>query len=233
MTLMLEHVDSPYIRCIGFLFLRYVAPPNDLWGWFEPYLYDEEPVKIRANPSAPESTVGEFVRSLLTDLDYYGTRLPRLPVTLEREIKVSLLSAEKIEERALNHLRNSESMRLFTTVGAKVRGLYGDEENPVTWYDAVVDRVVKVNDETGVAYSRPKFVVTFPEYGNTELISLGEIDVRLESKGSFSRGTRDDAYASRQQRGYPSKRGTHETRLISFCMSVIYTGNYALHFTFQ
>ena len=182
MTLMLDHVDSPYIRCVGFLFLRYVAPPSDLWGWYQPYLYDEEPVKIRANPSASESTVGEFVRGLLTELEYYGTRLPRLPVALEREVKVNLLAAEKVEERALSHLRNPELMRLFSTVGSKVRGLYGDDENPITWYDALVNRVVKVDDETGVQFSRPKFMVTFPEYGNTELISLGEIDIRVGDK---------------------------------------------------
>lgn len=208
MALMLDHVDSPYIRCIGFLFLRYVAPPSDLWGWFEPYLYDEEPVKILANPSAPESTVGEFVRGLLTDLEYYGTRLPRLPVALEREVKVKLLTAEKAEERALSHLRNPELMRLFTTIGSKVRGLYGDEENPITWYDALVDRVVKVDDETGVEYSRPKFVVTFPEYGNTERISLGEIDIRLGDERYYDGRRSGDT--ARDQPVAPSKIGGYD-----------------------
>lgn len=47
----------------------------------------------------------------------------------------------------------------------------------MTWYDGVVDRVVRTDDETGAKLSRPKFLVTFPEYGNTELVSLGEIDM--------------------------------------------------------
>ncbi|KAL5988547.1 suppressor of rad53 null lethality [Asimina triloba] len=39
---LLKHSDSPYIRAIGFLYLRYAADPKTLWGWFEPYIKDEE-----------------------------------------------------------------------------------------------------------------------------------------------------------------------------------------------
>lgn len=27
---------------VGFLYLRYAADPKTLWGWFEPYIKDEE-----------------------------------------------------------------------------------------------------------------------------------------------------------------------------------------------
>ena len=88
-------------------------------------------------PNRPETTVGMFVRSLLKDMNYHGTILPRLPVTIEREVKVKLLLAEQIEDRALLHYRDSRAMQHFQTVGSRVRALYGDEQNPVTWYDAV------------------------------------------------------------------------------------------------
>jgi pre-mRNA-splicing factor 38B len=39
---LLHHRDSPYIRGLGFLYVRYTQPPADLWEWFEPYLDDEE-----------------------------------------------------------------------------------------------------------------------------------------------------------------------------------------------
>ncbi|KAK2973250.1 hypothetical protein RJ640_000841 [Escallonia rubra] len=39
---LLQHQDSPYIRAIGFLYLRYAADAKTLWGWFEPYIKDEE-----------------------------------------------------------------------------------------------------------------------------------------------------------------------------------------------
>eukprot|EP00560_Eucampia_antarctica_P003723 CAMPEP_0197842612 /NCGR_PEP_ID=MMETSP1437-20131217/46833_1 /TAXON_ID=49252 ORGANISM="Eucampia antarctica, Strain CCMP1452" /NCGR_SAMPLE_ID=MMETSP1437 /ASSEMBLY_ACC=CAM_ASM_001096 /LENGTH=452 /DNA_ID=CAMNT_0043452507 /DNA_START=441 /DNA_END=1798 /DNA_ORIENTATION=+ len=177
MKLMLNHVDSPYIRCIGFLYLRYASEPSGLWEWFEPYLYDQEPVRIEVQPSKPEVTVGDYVRSLLTEMDYYRTLLPRLPVTIEREIKVKLLKAEKIEERAKSHAKDSVKMEYFQRVGNKIQALYGDEDNPTTWYNGVIDRVIFRDDESGLELLRPKLTVTFPEYGNTEIVSLGEVDM--------------------------------------------------------
>ena len=41
------HVRS-YIRCLGFLYLRYTYPPAKLMEWFEDFLGDEEKVKLRA-----------------------------------------------------------------------------------------------------------------------------------------------------------------------------------------
>jgi len=175
MNLMLTHVDSPYIRCIGFLYLRYAADPSTLYAWYEPYLYDDESVQIRQGKS--EITVGMYVRLLLENQEYYGTRLPRLPLLLERQFKVKLLQAERIEERAKLHLGNTAGMTYFQKVGSRIQALYGDEENPVTWYDAVVDRVITRDDEDGELLVRPKFQVTFPEYGNTEIVTLGEIDL--------------------------------------------------------
>mmetsp|Transcript_1571 Transcript_1571/g.3772 ORF Transcript_1571/g.3772 Transcript_1571/m.3772 type:complete len:353 (-) Transcript_1571:1488-2546(-) len=175
MHLMLEHVDSPYIRCIGFLYLRYAAEPSTLWTWFEPYLHDDEPVQVRQGRA--DTTVGEFVRSLLEDMDYHGTRLPRLPLTIERQVKVKLLQSERIEERAKQHMENKAAMEYFQKIGARVQALYGDADNPVTWYDAVVDRAILRDLESGELLERPKFYVTFPEYGNTEIVTLGEVDL--------------------------------------------------------
>ncbi|XP_037778107.1 pre-mRNA-splicing factor 38B-like, partial [Penaeus monodon] len=36
-TGLLNHSDSPYIRGLGFMYIRYTQPPADLWDWFEPY----------------------------------------------------------------------------------------------------------------------------------------------------------------------------------------------------
>lgn len=30
---LISHKDSPFIRVIGFLYLRYVCEPKALWGW--------------------------------------------------------------------------------------------------------------------------------------------------------------------------------------------------------
>jgi hypothetical protein len=39
---LLKHTDSPYIRAVGFLYLRYVADAKTLWTWYEPYIKDDE-----------------------------------------------------------------------------------------------------------------------------------------------------------------------------------------------
>ena len=204
MSLMLDHVDSPYIRCIGFLYLRYAADPSTLWSWFEPYLHDVETVQIRQGKA--DTTVGKYVASLLSDLEYYGTRLPRLPLAIERQFKVKLLQAERVEERAKKHLENQAAMGYFQKVDARIQALYGDDENPITWYDAVVDRVILRDQESGEMLPRPKFQVTFPEYGNTELVTLGEVDLpgsNDSKQPAMERGWGSEGYDRRSERDYP------------------------------
>ena len=195
---MLNHVDSPYIRCIAFLYLRFATPPSDLWDWFRPYLQDEEPVEI--SPSNKRMTVGKYAQSLLTDMDYYGTLLPRLPVSIERDIQVKLLIEQKIQHRAEQHMSDKKLMDYFTKQrGSKIQALYGDDENPTTWYDAVVDKVI-YRDENDIELSKPKFIVTFPEYGNTETVTLGEIDVpHNHSSSSYNTG-HNNVYDSQHRR---------------------------------
>ena len=168
MEKMIEHNDSAYIRCIGFLYLRYICDPKELWDWFMPYLYDCEEVQVSEHNKKPGkrgqgNTVGDFVRSLLEDLEFHGTRLPRLPQGIEKEIKVKLVQEAQIESRAKSHENDQRRMDYFKKIGNKVIAMYGDDENEVTWYDAVIDRVLLKDDETGYQFSRPKFIVTFPE----------------------------------------------------------------------
>ncbi|CAJ1962841.1 unnamed protein product [Cylindrotheca closterium] len=212
MQLMLDHADSPYIRAIGFLYLRYAGDPKSVWNWIEPYLYDEEPVQVEASASKRKETIGDFVRMLYGSRNnYHGTMLPRLPIQIEREIKVKLLQAEKIEQRAQKHLADRTTMDYFKKLGSKCQALYGDEENPVTWYEAVVDRVITTNEKTMEPLRAPKFVVHFPEYGNTETVELGEMEMPglntddAPVRGGFSERESDRNYSrGRDNRGYHS-----------------------------
>ena len=61
--------------------------------------------------------------SLLSDLDYFGTRLPRLPLAIERQFKVKLLQAERVEDRAKQHLGNKAAMEYFSEGGGSRPGL--------------------------------------------------------------------------------------------------------------
>ncbi|XP_065093105.1 pre-mRNA-splicing factor 38B-like isoform X2 [Ochlerotatus camptorhynchus] len=45
---LLTHGDSPYIRALGFMYLRFTQPPGDLYDWYESYLLDEEEIDVKA-----------------------------------------------------------------------------------------------------------------------------------------------------------------------------------------
>ncbi|GIL73149.1 hypothetical protein Vretimale_4747 [Volvox reticuliferus] len=61
---MLDHRDSPYIRAVGFLYLRYVADPKTLWSWCALYVKDQE-MFAPSGPEQKEVTMGDYVRDLL------------------------------------------------------------------------------------------------------------------------------------------------------------------------
>jgi pre-mRNA-splicing factor 38B len=187
MRLLLNHKDSPYIRCVGFLYLRYACEPSQLLKWIQPYFFDDAKVRVRFHVKAPEISIGYFVRSLFQDLDYFGTRLPRLPLIVERDLEVRLRQADQMEERAKKHISNPRTMDYLYTIGNRIRAQYEDDENPLAWYDAVIDRVITADPETGASLCRPKFVVTFSSYGNTETVTLGDIDLP-RSEGRDIRG---------------------------------------------
>lgn len=179
MNLTLNHPDSPYIRGIGFLYLRFAGMPDQVLRWIEPYFHDEEEFVVEAASAkrAKTITMGQFVRDLFASREFYGTPLPRFPLDAERIIKVRLLQAEKVAERAAHHFKNQQRMNYFGTLGNQIMALYGDDHNPLAWYKAVIDRVITRDQDTGLALKYPRYVVTFTEYGNTETITLGEMDV--------------------------------------------------------
>jgi pre-mRNA-splicing factor 38B len=191
LELTLTHEDSAYIRGIGFLYLRYVGMPTDVYAWIQPYLHDEQEICILQKKSVA-ITIGEFVRNLFGSCEYYGTILPRYPANVEQTLKVKLLAASAVADRAKSHLQRPGRVSYFSTVGARVMALYEDDDNPLQWYSAVVDRVLPEN----------KFIVTFTEYGNTETVGLGEMDVmdgdwkRLDPEKEIKRRERERVTAS-------------------------------------
>ncbi|OTF72168.1 pre-mRNA-splicing factor 38B-like protein [Euroglyphus maynei] len=56
---MIRHKDSPYIRSLALMFIRFTQPPQDLWQWFEPYLEDDEQVDPKAGGGSP-MTIGQM-----------------------------------------------------------------------------------------------------------------------------------------------------------------------------
>ena len=186
--------DCPYVRAIGFLYLRYTCPPSELWGWFEPFLEDEEEFA----PSTDQSvimTIGDYVIQLLTDMKYYGTTLPRIPVLYERKFQVMLLLLKERQRRRRKNMDDLERGKYCT--GAKVMAIYQDEENEPAWYEGIIQ---SRDTQDGMPASLNKFWVKFTDYGNTESVDLGDMKL-MDEKGERRRDDhRDDRSRERDRK---------------------------------
>lgn len=96
---LMNHADSPYIRGLGFMYVRFTQPPGDLLEWFEDYLDDEEVIDVKAG-GGKEITIGEMVKQFLNKLEWFDTRFPRIPVPVQKEITDYF---EQMEKYTIGH----------------------------------------------------------------------------------------------------------------------------------
>ncbi|CEG83273.1 hypothetical protein RMATCC62417_17226 [Rhizopus microsporus] len=96
---LVEHGDSPYIRAIGFLYLRYVCTPAKLWDWFQYYLEDDEEIAISSGLHPTKVTVGNLIRMLITELKFQGTMLPRIPIPIARDLEKKLKEYDEAKKK--------------------------------------------------------------------------------------------------------------------------------------
>uniref|UniRef100_A0A914W808 Pre-mRNA-splicing factor 38 n=1 Tax=Plectus sambesii TaxID=2011161 RepID=A0A914W808_9BILA len=97
---LINHADSPYLRGMGFMYIRFCQPPADLWAWIEPYLDDEEEIDPRSG-AGDLMTIGNVCKLMLTKLDWYGTLFPRIPVPIQKDIEAKFherLARRRAEE---------------------------------------------------------------------------------------------------------------------------------------
>ncbi|CRK92976.1 CLUMA_CG006561, isoform A [Clunio marinus] len=86
---LIKHTDSPYIRGLGFMYIRYTQPPADLFDWYEEFLQDEEEIDVKAG-GGQTLTVGQLCRQFMVKLDWFSTLFPRIPVPIQKQIEQKL-----------------------------------------------------------------------------------------------------------------------------------------------
>ncbi|XP_023713911.1 pre-mRNA-splicing factor 38B isoform X2 [Cryptotermes secundus] len=86
---LLTHPDSPYIRGLGFMYIRYTQPPADLWDWYDAYLEDPEEMDVKAG-GGQVMTIGEMLRAFLTKLEWFSSLFPRIPVPIQQKLEKKL-----------------------------------------------------------------------------------------------------------------------------------------------
>eukprot|EP01071_Lankesteria_metandrocarpae_P003320 Lankesteria_metandrocarpae@DN2891_c0_g1_i1.p1 len=175
-TVLLDHGDSPFIRVTGFLYLRYVHPPEKLWDWFEAYVLDDEEFAPGVDKHRV-ITIGEYVEGLITDDKYYATVLPRLPVKIKTQYGAQLMAMTEHRKRKR---QNKNRLNLFVE-NAKVTACSNGD-----WLDG---EVIELQD----TYVGREACLLRLEDDSEEVIDLGLIILK-----------RDDDHKKSKQHGHVS-----------------------------
>jgi len=184
---MITYKKAPYIRGIGFLFLRFVCPPEKLWDWFEPYL--DDPEEFSPGGDRQKKPMGEYIRQLIDDIKYYGTILRRIPVKLARELKKKMIIHDMNKAKA----EDNDTVKGEIEVGMKCKAKYSDGQ----YYDVVIDEITKDG----------KYVVTWNDYGTQDELDQDafKVDRSSKSKGGGS-NRRSDRERSKSKSKSRSRR---------------------------
>ncbi|KAG0304421.1 PRP38 pre-mRNA processing factor 38 domain-containing protein B, partial [Linnemannia gamsii] len=83
---LIDNQHSVYLRGLGFLYLRFVCKPDQLWDWLGDYLEDDQEITLQAGPKPVHSTIGKMCYMLLHDQKFQGQMLPRIPVLVMRDL---------------------------------------------------------------------------------------------------------------------------------------------------
>lgn len=114
---LLTHTDSPYIRALGFMYLRYTQPPGDLYDWYEEYLLDEEEIDVKAG-GGQTITIGTMCRQFLTKLDWFSTLFPRIPVPIQKQIQSKLEQFASENNVSFAEAAGSNDQQRYSKAGA-------------------------------------------------------------------------------------------------------------------
>eukprot|EP00929_Paragymnodinium_shiwhaense_P008275 TRINITY_DN112223_c0_g1_i1.p1 TRINITY_DN112223_c0_g1~~TRINITY_DN112223_c0_g1_i1.p1 ORF type:complete len:568 (-),score=132.16 TRINITY_DN112223_c0_g1_i1:215-1918(-) len=123
-----ENKYSAQVRCCGLLYLRYVTAPIDLVEVFDDYLLDDMPVRWKENGMDVDSTIGEYVESLLVKEKYFDTPLPRIPVKIRQNLEEKLAPYSQYRKRMAanrNAIRSDNVADMFVEVNVDGRWVPG------------------------------------------------------------------------------------------------------------
>merc|ERR1719401_34250 len=197
---LVELDDSPYIRCIGFLFIRYGLPPEHLWPWLGEFVLDTEEFAT-SKGSDLYTTIGEFVEGLLNEDKYYSTVLPRLPMSMKRQLEAKLAPIPQYRKRTKCNLDLLDIYRLENVkIEANTNG------------DWIAGQTLELIDD---APSRLKVRVRL-EDGTEDIVHLGKIILTDRRYAGYS-GNRPNNRArsrSRSRTDWAREKGRSDKELV-------------------
>lgn len=175
---LMESTYSPFIRCAGFLYVRFGLAPEYFWPWLGEYILDEEEFQPTKDGEI-KTTIGEYVEALLFQEKYYTTILPRVPATIKKKLEEKLAQVPQYRKRSQ---ANQELLHLFRERGARIEACPRDDGE---W---LAGEIVSLDENTPGRYKvRCRF-----DSGDDRSIHLGKV---ILSDGSSSTGSRQYDWA--------------------------------------
>ena len=155
------------------MYLRFLGDPNFLWEYLSPFLNDNNLFFPKVDKKNKIS-VSEYVQQLFTNEKHYGTRLPRIPVKIERDIKIKLICYKEMEEREKENMKIIDKFNL------------GDYVKIYSENNEIEEGIIKSIKQDGMKYSYEIDV-----NGKNKFVSLGSIeyiDKKNNKKEEFEEG---------------------------------------------
>uniref|UniRef100_A0A7S4R0D4 Pre-mRNA-splicing factor 38 n=1 Tax=Alexandrium monilatum TaxID=311494 RepID=A0A7S4R0D4_9DINO len=180
---LIDNVDNPYVRCIGFLFIRFGLHPDQLWPWLGEYVLDDEELRP-SKDSEWHTTVGEFVEGLLSQDKYYSTVLPRMPMSTKRHLEAKLAPITQYRKRTKANL---DLIEVYREEGVRVETNFSGDWRPATTIELVED-----------APSRLKVLVRL-EDDTEEVVHLGKVILADQRFANFAGKPRSGRSRSRSR----------------------------------
>jgi pre-mRNA-splicing factor 38B len=103
---------APFVRCAGFVYMRFVVNPLHLFDKLEEFLFDTMELQYVENGKTVNTTIGEFVEGLLGQPRYFGTPLPRIPVKVQQKLEKELAPMWQYRKRMEANQREFRGKRI-------------------------------------------------------------------------------------------------------------------------
>jgi len=155
-------IDEPRIRCVGILYVRFGLAADKLWPWLGEYVLDNMEFGITSS-STEQTTIGEFVEKLLLEDMYYSMVLPRLPMSVKRQLQAKLAPVQQYRRRAqanVEFLDVYRDGRVNVEVNVDGDWISGSAITLLEEHPSRVKVAVKLEDETELEVPLGKVIVT-------------------------------------------------------------------------
>jgi len=109
--------NNPFVRAAGLLYVRYLSPPDQLWQRMSLFLMEcDSESEFQFSSDQRRATVGDFVKQLLSENQFLGTVLPRIPTLASRDILAKLQTLA--ERRAIKSTNEAAHLKAKFRAGA-------------------------------------------------------------------------------------------------------------------